>query len=150
MFKDIYKRLGIQILIYLVIMYLIPWISIEFFSEGIREIITALFLVIFNILVIIFVSTIDSYRYKLNWFMWLIPGLLFYPTIHLFYSSELWGYSVLYVFSYGIGMLLGWAYKSYGYQLKPGYKKIYKEEKERLEQERITKKKITKKNNKKK
>ena len=43
MFKDIYKRLGIQILIYLVIMYLIPWVSIEFFGESIRDVITALF-----------------------------------------------------------------------------------------------------------
>ncbi|MBE6152833.1 MAG: hypothetical protein E7166_01210 [Firmicutes bacterium] len=148
MFKDIYKRLGIQILIYLIIMYLIPWISIEFFSESIRDIITALFLVVFNLLIIIFVSTIDSFKYKLNFFMWIIPGLLFYPTIHLFYSNDLWVYSLIYVFSYGIGMLLGWAYKTYGYQLKPGYKKIYKEEKERMEKERITN--TTKKKSKKK
>ena len=140
MFKDIYKRLGIQILIYLVIMYLIPWVSIEFLSEGARDIITALFLVVFNLLIIIFVSTIDSYKYKLNYFMWVIPGLLFYPTVHLFYGSDLWLYSFIYIFSYGIGMLLGWAYKKYGYQLKPGYKKIYKEEKEKLEQEKKTRK----------
>lgn len=140
MFKDIYKRLGIQILIYLVIMYLIPWVSIEFFGESIRDVITALFLVVFNLLIIIFISTIDTYKYKLNWFMLIIPGLLFYPTIHLFYSADLWIYSLIYVFSYGIGMLLGWAYKTYGYQLKPGYKKIYKEEKERLEKENTTKK----------
>lgn len=153
MFKDIYKRLGIQILIYLIIMYLIPWISIEFLGENIRDVITALFLVVFNLLIIIFVSTIDSYKYKLNWFMLLIPGLLFYPTVHLFYSTDLWVYSLIYIFSYGIGMLLGWAYKTYGYQLKPGYKKIYKEEKARLEQERKESKKIkstTKKNSKKK
>lgn len=151
MFKDIYRRLGIQILIYLVIMYLIPWVSIEFFSENVRDIITALFLVVFNLLIIIFVSTIDTYKYKLNWFMWIIPGLLFYPTVHLFYDADLWVYSLIYIFSYAIGMLLGWAYKTYGYQLQPGYKKIYKEEKERLEKERVEKKKnTTKKSTKKK
>lgn len=152
MFKDIYKRLGIQILIYLVIMYLIPWISIQFFTENIRDVITALFLVVFNLLIIIFVSTIDSYKYKLNWFMWIIPGVLFYPTIHIFYSQDLWAYSLIYIFSYGIGMLLGWAYKTYGYQLKPGYKKIYKEEKEKyLKEKKESKpKNTTKKSNKKK
>ena len=145
MFKDIYKRLGIQVLIYLVIMYLIPWVSIQFFNEGIRDVINALFLVVFNLLIIITISSIDTYKYKLNFFMWLIPGLIFIPTIHLFYDMDLIAYSFIYSFSYGIGMLLGWSYKTYGYQLKPGYKKIYKEEKERLQEESKGKKKNKKK-----
>lgn len=143
MFKDIYKRLGIQILIYLVIMYLIPWGAIQFFNESIRDVINALFLVVFNLLIIITISSIDTYKYKLNFFMWIIPGLIFIPTIHLFYDMDLIAYSFIYSFSYGIGMLLGWSYKTYGYQLKPGYKKIYKEEKEKL-QEETDKKKETK------
>lgn len=129
MFKDIYKRVGIQILIYLIIMYLIPFISIQFFSESVRDIVNALFLVVFNLLIIIALSTVDSYKYRLNFFMWLIPGLLFIPTIFWFYSTDLLVYSLIYSFSYGIGMLLGWSYKTYGYQLKPAYKKEYKEEK---------------------
>lgn len=135
MFKDIYKRLGFQILIYLVIMYLIPWVSIQFFNESIRDIINALFLVVFNLLIIIMIASVDSYKYKINLFMWVIPGLIFIPTIYLFYDMDLILYSAIYSASYAIGMLLGWSYKTYGYQLKPGYKKIYKEEKEKLTSE---------------
>ena len=142
MFKDIYKRVGIQVLIYLIIMYLIPFISIEFLSESARDIINALFLVVFNLLIIITISTYDSYKYRLNFFMCLIPGLLFIPAIFWFYSVDLFVYSLIYSFSYGIGMLLGWSYKTYGYQLKPAYKKEYKEEKEKINKK---KKKNTKK-----
>lgn len=131
MYKDIFKRLGIQVLIYLVIFYLIPYISISFFPETIRDMVTALFLVVFDLLIIITISTFDSYKYKLNWFSWIIPGLLFIPSMHLFYSGmDLIVYAILYCASYGVGMLLGWSYRTYGYQLKPGYKKIYKKEKE--------------------
>jgi len=120
MFKDIYKRLGLQILIYLVIMYLIPWFSIQFLGESVRDIVNALFLVVFNLLIIIGISSVDSYKYKLNFFMWVIPGLIFIPTVYLFYDMDLIAYALIYSFSYGIGMLLGWSYKTYGYQLKPG------------------------------
>jgi len=140
MFKDIYKRLGLQILIYLVIMYLIPWFSIQFLGESVRDIVNALFLVVFNLLIIIGISSVDSYKYKLNFFMWVIPGLIFIPTVYLFYDMDLIAYALIYSFSYGIGMLLGWSYKTYGYQLKPGYKKIYKEEKEKLAEETKAKK----------
>lgn len=130
MFKDIFKRLGIQILIYLLIFYLIPYVSITFFPEAVRDMVTALFLVVFDLLIIIIISSIDSYKYKLNWFAFLIPALLFIPTIKMFYGGmDLLIYAILYAGSYGIGMLLGWSYRTYGYQLKPGYKKIYKEEK---------------------
>lgn len=145
MFKDIYKRVGVQILIYLIIMYLIPFISIQFFNESIRDIVTALFLVVFNLLIIISISTIDSYKYKLNYFMWVIPGLLFIPTLYIFYSTDLLVYSLIYSFSYGIGMLLGWSYKTYGYQLKPGYKKVFKEEKAKYKEEKKIKKNTAKK-----
>ena len=140
MFKDIYKRLGIQILIYLVILYFIPWFSIEFLGDSASSIVTALFLVIFNLLIIIAIASIDSYKYKLNYYMWLIPGLLFIPAAYLFYSSDLIIYSLIYSFSYGIGMLLGWSYKTYGYQLKPGYKKIHKEERAKYKEEKAKKK----------
>lgn len=140
MFKDIYKRLGLQILIYLVIMYLIPWFSIQFLGESVRDIVNALFLVVFNLLIIIGISSVDSYKYKLNFFMWVMPGLIFIPTVYLFYDMDLIAYALIYSFSYGIGMLLGWSYKTYGYQLKPGYKKIYKEEKEKLAEETKAKK----------
>jgi len=120
MFKNIIKRVGTHILIYLVIFYLVPYVSINFFNENIRDIITALFLVVFNLLIIISISTFDSYKYKLNWFSWIIPGLLFFPSINLFFGGmDLIIYSVLYCASYGIGMLLGWSYRTYGYQLKP-------------------------------
>ena len=145
MFKDIYKRLGLQILIYLVIMYLIPWFSIQFLGESVRDIVNALFLVVFNLLIIIGISSVDSYKYKLNFFMWVIPGLIFIPTVYLFYDMDLIAYALIYSFSYGIGMLLGWSYKTYGYQLKPGYKKIYKEEKEKLQEKTKPKKTSTKK-----
>ena len=144
MFKDIYKRLGIQILIYLVILYLVPWFSIEFLSNNASSIVTALFLVIFNLLIIIAIASIDSYKYKLNYFMWLIPGLLFIPTAYLFYTSDWLVYSLLYSFSYGRGMLLGWSYKTYGYQLKPGYKKVHKEERAKYKEEKAKKKTTTK------
>lgn len=130
MYKDIFKRLGIQILTYLIIFYLIPYVSITFFPEAIRDVVTALFLVVFNLLIIIIISSIDSYKYKLNWFLFLVPAILFIPTIKMFYGGmDLIIYSLLYAGSYGIGMLLGWSYRVYGYQLKPGHKKIYSEEK---------------------
>ena len=145
MYKDIYKRLGIQILVYLIIMYLIPWISIEILHENVSTAITALFLVIFNLLIIIAISSVDSYKYKLNYFMWIIPGLIFIPATFLFYSKDLLVYSLIYSFCYGIGMLLGWSYKTYGYQLKPGYKKIHKEERTRMKEEKSKNKRTTKK-----
>lgn len=137
MFKNILKRTGIQVLIYLVIFYLIPYISINFFPENVRDIVTALFLVVFNLLIIIGIATFDSYKYKLNWFSWIIPGLLFVPSIYLFFGGlDLIVYAFLYSGSYGIGMLLGWSYRTYGYQLKPGYGKIYNEQKRKEAKEK--------------
>ena len=132
MYKDILKRGVIQVIIYLVIFYLIPYISITFLPESLRDVVTSLFLVVFDLLIIIIVSSIDSYKYKLNWFLFIIPALLFIPTIDMFYGGmELIIYSVLYAGSYGIGMLLGWSYRIYGHQLKVGTKKIYSVEKEK-------------------
>ena len=132
MFRSIAKRMGLHLIIYSVIFYLIPYISIYLLQGNIGEIINALFLVILNLIIIIILSSIDSYRYKLNFFFWLIPSILFIPSIYLFYEMDLLLYSLIYATGYGIGMLLGWSYRTYGYQLKSGYKKIYKEEKEKM------------------
>ena len=70
--------------------------------------------------------------------------------MYLFHNStDLWVYSILYSGSYGIGMLLGWSYRTYGYQLKPGYKKIYVEEKRKESELRKKEKEEKKQNNKK-
>ncbi|MBQ7140022.1 MAG: hypothetical protein IJO32_00800 [Bacilli bacterium] len=130
MLKDIHKRLGIQLIIYIIVLYLIPFISVNFLPDNIRDIVNALFLVVFNLLIFVIMASIDTYKYKLNWFLWILPGLLFIPSMYLFHNNTgLWVYSLLYSVSYGIGMLLGWSYRTYGYQLKPGYKKVYVEEK---------------------
>lgn len=137
MYKDIIKRTFIQILIYSIIFYLIPYVSINFLSETMRDTVNALFLVVFNLLIIIAVATFDSYKYKLNWFSWAIPGLLFIPATNLFFGNmDLLIYALLYSGSYGIGMLLGWSYRVYGYQLKPGYKKTHNEIKRKESQEK--------------
>jgi len=146
MLKDIYKRLGIQLIIYAVILYLIPYVSVNFLPDATRDIINALFLVVFNLLIFVIVASIDAYKYKLNWFLWILPGLLFIPSMQLFHNNmDLWVYSLLYSGSYGIGMLLGWSYRTYGYQLKPGYKKIYVEEKRKESELRKKEKRETKK-----
>ena len=41
-------------------------------------------------------------------------------------------------------MLLGWSYKTYGHQLKPGYKKIFIEQKKKEDEEKKTNKRIKK------
>lgn len=153
MLKDIHKRLGLQLIIYAVILYLIPFISVRFLPDATRDVINALFLVVFNLLIFVIIAAIDTYKYKLNWFLWILPGLLFIPSMYLFYNNaDLWVYSLLYSGSYGIGMLLGWSYRTYGYQLKPGYKKIYVEEKrkesEHRKREKLEKKQSNKKNSK--
>ncbi len=117
MFKDIFKRLTIQIIVYIIIFYLIPYIG-TICNETTQLYLTAIFLVVLNILFCITISCVDTYKYKLNYFLWILPGILFIPTIRLFNFDNLYIYSLIYSASYGIGMLLGWSYKTYGYQLK--------------------------------
>ena len=119
MFNDIFKRLGKHTLIYLILFYIVPYISI-LISDGFAQYVISVFVVILNLFVCIGVALIDTYKYKSNYILFVLPGLLFIPSIILFNYTDLYMYSILYVISYAIGMMFGWAYKSYGIQL---YKK---------------------------
>ena len=75
MLKNISKRLMIQLIVYLILFYLIPFISINFLPETARDIVNALFLVVFNLLIFVIIASIDTFKYKLNWFLWILPRM---------------------------------------------------------------------------
>ncbi len=142
------KQLLIHVVFYLILFYLIPFINISFLPNGAENIISILFLVVINIILIMGLSTIDTYKNGLNFYMWLLVPIMFTPSIMLFYGARWYVYILINTVSYFLGMLLGWSYKTYGHQLEPGYKKIFIEEKKKEDEKRElekAKKKSTKK-----
>lgn len=134
------KRILIQICIYLILFYLIPFVNVNFLPNGVENVITVLFLVAINLIIIMGVGTIDTYKNGLSWYIWLLVPIMFFPTVKLFYDTKWYIYILINTVSYLLGMLLGWSYKSYGYQLEPGYKKIFIEEKRKEDAEKLEKK----------
>ena len=142
------KRILIHIVIYLILFYLIPFINVNYLPEGAENIISILFLVVINLIILMGVGTVDTYKNGLNFYMWLFVPVLFAPSVSMFYGSRWYVYILINTVSYLLGMLLGWSYKTYGHQLEPGYKKIFVEEKKKEDEEKSLKK-IMKKENKK-
>ena len=142
------KQLLIHVVFYLILFYLIPFINISFLPNGAENIISILFLVVINIILIMGLSTINKKKNGLNFYMWLLVPIMFTPSIMLFYGARWYVYILINTVSYFLGMLLGWSYKTYGHQLEPGYKKIFIEEKKKEDEKRElekAKKKSTKK-----
>ena len=138
------KRILIHLVIYLVLFYLIPFINTNFLPNGAENIISILFLVVINLIIIMAMGTMDTYKEGLNFYMWMLVPIIFTPSVAIFYGSRWYVYILINTVSYLLGMLLGWSYKTYGHQLEPGYKKIYIEEKKKEDEERELKKKIKK------
>ena len=138
------KRMLIHVVIYLILFYLIPFININFLPNGAENIISILFLVVINLIIVMGVGTVDTYKNGLNFYMRIFTSIMFYPSVDIFYGSRWYVYILLNTVSYLLGMLLGWTYKTYGHQLEPGYKKIFIEEKKKEDEERERKKKLKK------
>ena len=130
----------------MILFYLIPYININYLPNGAENIISILFLVAVNLIAITIIGTIDTYKNGLNFYMWIFVPVLFFPSVGLFYGTRWYVYTLINTVSYFLGMLLGWSYKSYGYQLEPGYKKVFIEEKKKEDEEKAAKKKAKKSN----
>ena len=146
--KKLIKRIFIHVIIYAILFYLIPYFNINYLPNGTENIITILFLVVINLLIVMAVGTIDTYKKGLNFYMWILVPIMFTPSVSIFYGARWYVYVLLNTVSYFLGMLLGWSYKTYGYQLEPGYKEIYKSEMKKKDEE-LALKKAMKKNKKK-
>lgn len=143
--KENLKRIIIQVVIYLILFYLIPFINVNFLPEGAENIISILFLVVINLILVMAVGTIDTYKNGLNFYMWILVPVIFAPSVSLFYGTRWYVYILINTVSYFLGMLLGWSYKTYGHQLEPGYKKIFVEEKKKEDETAKLKKALKKK-----
>ena len=86
------KRIIIHLVVYLILFYLIPFININFLPGGAENIISIMFLVVINLIIIVAIGAIDTYKYGLNFYMWALPPIIFTPSLFIFYGSRWYVY----------------------------------------------------------